>query len=277
MSDEPEQSQPVKPDDVEEPTELFEWFNKVQDVLKFWKTRDAILGGEPVYEYDRRQLSESGYLGPWHFNLTQSTLSGLPALLIPLILRILHLSKTTPAQDDLLDEILQLFGIPFILMLTAYVVGRASLWKRDATKAAKRHAAHVFLYLDGAYGFYPQLAATAVFSLALAASDASDLQAVLRFASWVGIWQLIVSMKTIPNELFWALGYSSHPDRKSITLFQEGAFRPAKPVVAKEGDPPKWKYRLCVLFVLPMIVIAFLVLVSLLSLALHLVFRFIAG
>lgn len=67
----------------EGPIELFEPVGKAKDLLKFWKTLNAVSRQEPLYDYDKRRLEDAGYQGPWHFNLTQSVISGLPGLMIP--------------------------------------------------------------------------------------------------------------------------------------------------------------------------------------------------
>jgi hypothetical protein len=150
-------------------------------------------------------------------------------------------------------------------MLTAYVVGRASLWKPDSTKTARRRVGRVFLYLDGAYGFYPQLAMTTVFALFLLSPDTAPLRSYLL---WISIWQLSVSMRTIPAQLFHIIGYANAErvlaPNIPITLFPGPDSASVDPNLS-QPDPPIWKYRLCVLFVIPAIAIGVLITVFIVS------------
>ena len=140
------------------------------------------------------------------------TKAGLPALIIPFCIHLLARSDRVTNSEEAgesgnkLTEILNSFSLPFVLMLTAYVVGRAGLWKPDSTKAARRRVSRVFLYLDGAYGFYPQLAIAAAFTCFFLNPE---LQPLRTFLFWISIWQLIVYMRTTPAQLFRIIGYSN--------------------------------------------------------------------
>jgi hypothetical protein len=279
---EPESS--PEPNEVEGASELFEWVKKVKEVLNFWRTRQAILDNEPVYEYGKKKLEEHQYLGPLQFNFVQSTISGLPAFIVPVCARMFGISGIAEeGKDEAFNrtwEILGSFAVPFILMLTAYLVGRASIWKRDATKAAKRRAAAIFLYLDGAYGFYPQLAATVASSILTLPVDLASIGNLPTFLWLSFFWQLDVSMKAIPKELFSALGYTEFVPTGSLVDLLRGDLssedRSPTPVVSK-GNPPKWKYRTCVLLVIPILVVTVWFVTFLLSLALSPVVRFFSG
>jgi hypothetical protein len=261
----------VRDDEVEGPSELFEPLQKIKEVAQFWRTRSAILNGDPIYDYGKKRLENEKLLGPWQFNLIESTIAGLPALIIPFCSHVIaHLqgisaSKPLTEPDNILSEVLQSFSVPFILMLMAYVVGRACLRKRDGTTMARRRAGRVFLYLDGAYGFYPQLALTAAFTVLLLNPELSPVRS---YCFWLGIWQLFIYMKTIPSELFHAVGYANAyrdlSPNAPIKLFATHDTISVDPTIS-HPDPPLWKYRLCVLFVIPAIslgVIAVILFVS---------------
>jgi hypothetical protein len=251
----------------EGPSELLESVNKVKDLLKFWKTRAAVLAEEPLFDYDKNRLERSGYLGAWHFNLLQSSISGIPGFLIPIFARWLHLAGSDESADDSISEAIQSFAIPFVLMLTAYLVGRASLWKVDSTKAARQRAARIFLYLDGAYGFLPQLAASAAFALFLLAPEAPPLRSVI---FWIGIWQLIVYMRTIPEQLFHEVGYTDRilSPYTTISLFPAEPEGSRKNVMSR-STPPLWKFRICVLVVVPIVSLIVLGVLLALSMFVH--------
>jgi hypothetical protein len=231
------------------PAGLFEPIEKARKYLKYWKTRKAVLHMEPLYDYPKKKLEELGYFGTWEFNLIQSTLSALPSLLIFGCARLLHLEFPKEAVNETFTEVLRAFGIPFTLTLTAYVLGRASLWKPDATEAARKRAARIYLYFDGAYGFYPQMAFSATYAVAtLNPGELSALfLAVLAFS-----WQAGISLIVIPLDLFDRLGYGFYiPDveRRWTTLFRNEA--KAKEFVVFPIKPPLRQYWFSVLYIVP--------------------------
>src|SRR5207244_11073606 len=152
-------------DEFGSPAEMFEIVDRIRSYVSFWKTRDAILNAEPLHDLTSKQLEEKHYLGPWKFNVVQSALCGTPSLVIFWVAGLLGAMPSERPRDVTFAEILKAFGIPFILMLSAYIVGRASFWKRDVTTASRKRAARIFLYLDVSYGFYPQLAMSCRYSL----------------------------------------------------------------------------------------------------------------
>jgi hypothetical protein len=235
-------------DDFDEPSSMVEPLEKIREITKFWKTRRAILSGLPLYDFSKKALDDEGYLGPWKFNLLQSTLSALPAVIVPFLARYFHISTSDADSDDILNEVFESFALPFILMLTAFVVGRASVWKADSTKATKKRAARIFLYLDGALGLFPQLFAVAV--LSIADYDQFELPS---FVLWlISMWQLFVTMNTIPDRLFLVLGYRTRR-RKQLRMNQLRFGRPPMEPDMSLPKPPTWKYRFCILCVVPTI------------------------
>lgn len=266
MPDKPDCGSRANEEQFEGPGELFEPLKKFREISTFGKTLAAVLKGEPLYDFDKQRLQKEGYLGPWQFNALQSTLSGLPAVIIPFCARLFGVSGGE--GDDKLNEILQSFAVPFVLMLTAYVVGRASLWKRDATLAARRRAGRIFLYLDGAYGLYPQLAACGVYTLFFLFPNVDFIRYMIYAVSGQ---QLVIYMKTIPDRLFTELGYLSVTEVSGsgapITLFASQS-KPQE-TLAPRSVPPKWKFRLCVLFVIPAIAITVSAAIYFVSMAIH--------
>jgi hypothetical protein len=93
MSPEGQPSDVGAPEEADSPAELFEWVDKFRNFKKFRATRDAILAGEQLSDYRKKELKEHHYLGPWLFNLFQSTISGLPALAIQFCAHLLGLSQ----------------------------------------------------------------------------------------------------------------------------------------------------------------------------------------
>ncbi|HVJ07000.1 MAG TPA: hypothetical protein VM554_01315 [Acidisarcina sp.] len=256
-------------------SELFEPLNKLNDLTRFWKTRNAILTEEPLFDYGKQRLEKEGHLGPWQFNLLQSTICGLPAIVLPLAVRVvkhlvgLPIPTDEPETLDKISEMVQTFSVPFILMLSAYVIGRASLWKGDRSRSSRTHAARAFLYLDGAYGFYPQLAVCTAFTLFLLAPEVPPIRS---FWFWASIWQLYIYMKTIPVQLFHVVGYANADRVLSpnipVTLFPPED-KTSRASTLSRPDPPLWKYRLSVLLVIPILSALVLAVITGISLALH--------
>ena len=157
------------------------------------------------------------------------------------------------------EELLKPFAVPFILMLTAYIVGALSLWHSDATKEAKKRAGRIFLYLDAAYGLYPQIGASLITSAW--SYDPASVSIIAPFSFWISWSQLIIYLTIIPAELFRAVGYTHYQG----SAVPDGEEHTESLVSSTRRGPPKWKYRLCILIVLPMISV--LVGIGLISLA----------
>lgn len=253
MSDAPDETKTAK-EDFEKSSELFEPLERIKDFGKFWRTRQAVLSGEPLYKYPKKELDRRKLLGPWKFNIIQSSIAGLPSVFI---IALYHFFKKLEGSEISggyePTEFIKALSVPFILMLTAYVVGRASFFEADSTKTTRTIASRLFLYLDAAYGLYPQLGVTTLYALIIIPSLFEHMGTVFyAFA----IWQLIVSMKTIPHELFTSLGYTrtsqAVDSNSTITLFDNPGQTTKESLVSRQ-DPPIWKYRLAVLIVIPVI------------------------
>ena len=61
MSSDSKPNASLKPDEAEGPSGLFAWVNKINDVLRFSRTRTAILNNEPLYDYAKKQLDSISY------------------------------------------------------------------------------------------------------------------------------------------------------------------------------------------------------------------------
>ena len=185
------QGQPPK-DDFESPLEYIlpiikKIKSKAEDARKFFKTRHAILDGEPLYNIGKSELSTKGFMGPWAFNAAQSTICAAPGVIATATCWMLwgsvvatkvaesasKLPQTTEQIDPLQESITSLLSPidplqesitsslspmvpPFTLFIVVYVAGLAFLpsgyYKIKSWKAAARK----YLYLDAALGFWPQ-------------------------------------------------------------------------------------------------------------------------
>jgi hypothetical protein len=257
---------PATPSDYEPlvtGSDLFAPLAKLNKFRKYWKTRGAILSGVPVYDMPKEEREKAGYFSAWSFNTAQSSLSATPALLFGIVGPYLGL-KTI--EDNFATHWFRMIWpicIPFVLMFTAYTVGRLSLWKRDATRDARVRAARIYLYLDGAYGLFPQLALSAV-----TIPELFPLMQEARVLQLIGFWQFTISMRNIPNDLFPALGYwggrhnllfhgTGIPQIFTTASEDENAKR------VSQSEPPVWRYRLSVLVLAPAIAIGVAVIVLL--------------
>jgi len=225
------------------PSAIFEPLEFFRKVKKFSKTRTAILNKAPLYDYSTAQLERQGFMGAWTFNLAQSTIAALPGTTYTGLKWLLFEQGTSGSIAEKLLEISNPLLIPFVLTATAYIVGRFSVRSEDLTKAERNKASRVFLYLDGAYGFYPQLLMScsvpfAVGELDLYSGTLSRL--LLAWTFWfISSCTLIFYLFYLPLDLFGALGYR---------VGGLGDRRPSPPIV---------RYRLCMLVVVPLVALTF--------------------
>jgi hypothetical protein len=233
------------------PSELFEPVEFIRNLKSFWKTRAAVLRKAHLYDCSPAQLQKLGLMGAWKFNFTQSTIAALPGTTYAVVRGVL-LEAGPKSVADKLSDISTPLLIPFILMSTAYIVGRLCVRPEDSTKAKRNQASRAFLYLDGAYGFYPQLlmSCAAPFSFGPNPGSVAKLVTLCIFGT-VSVWQLIIQLIYLRKNLFNVLGYRT---------FGLSDPRPA---------PPTLQYILSVLIVIPVVTsflkIAFSVLVMALS------------
>jgi len=181
-------------------------------------------------------------MGPWEFNLTQSTIAALPGTVYATLRELLFEPNVSSPVAQKFKEISDPLVIPFILMLTAYTIGRASLRKEDSTKSKRDRGSRIFLYLDGAYGFYPQLLLSSAASFGWSRIDFDagvSIKALVPYIfSVVAAVQLLIYLVFIPEDLFNALGYRAFGLKDN---------RPT---------PPKGRYRLAILVIIPLLIFA---------------------
>jgi hypothetical protein len=206
--------------------EIFEPVKQFLDVKKFLKTRQAILEGEPLYKSTKSDLTVAGYMNPWKFNVMQSTICSIPGVIIAGLTSLFLVSSPIavvkavqdPVQQKILSTLLPLKP-PFILLLSVYVIALCSLPPGFVTKPNWDAAKRKYLYLDAAYGIWPQLIlATCVALMGLLPS----LIAVISLA-WLGtlIWQSIITAFKIREGMF-EFDYLA----ESETMFQPLKERP---------------------------------------------------
>jgi len=162
--------------------ELVGWFEKYTKLKKFLVTRKAIREGEVLVDLSADDLKQRDLMGPLSFNVYESTLAGLPSLLITTFVGILFpLVPKVVEPDGALSEFQRAFLVevsniapavvktlspfipPLFLLWSSFVMGWGSVESFDSNRASRRRSRDGFLYLDGAYGLLAQtLLATAI-------------------------------------------------------------------------------------------------------------------
>jgi hypothetical protein len=233
-------SDPGEPDG---PSTIFEPLEFLRKVKKFSKTRAAILNKLPLYDYSTAQLRQQGFMGAWSFNLAESTIAALPGTTYAGLKWLLFEQSTPQSTTEKLSELSAPLLIPFILTATAYIVGSLSVRREDLSKDKRKKASKVFLYLDGAYGFYPQLLMSCLVPFAISPGDwySGGLPHLLwALPFWIlSAWTFILYVFYLPEDLFGALGYR---------VQGLGDTRPS---------PPTARYRLAILVVVPLVGLTF--------------------
>ena len=218
--------------EADKPSEIFEPLEFLHKIKSFWKTRTAILNKVPLYDYSSPQLVQQNFMGAWKFNLAQSTIAALPGTTYASLRGFFLEQNSSKSMAERLFEISHPILIPFVLTATAYIVGRLSLRPEDLTRNKRKRASRIFLYLDGAYGFYPQLLMSCF--VPFVGSDPDQLFTWLPFLI-ISSWTFVLYVFFLPEDLFQALGYR---------VLGLGDVRPS---------PPTGKYRVAILVVVPFV------------------------
>jgi hypothetical protein len=221
-------------------TQFVEKFNSWQ---KFWRTRRAIFTDLSLARRSKAELESGGLLSAWKFNLAQSAFSALPSLVVGKALSFIYPTPETPVElngsmsflqkvwaqsqplSNQIFDVLWPAMVPFVLFLMARMIAWGSLKKISATPLRKEQARNAYLYLDGAYGFYPQLFAALGFALAsrggkFSFGPQSDFPegapyfvamcyyAGIALSGTAAIWQGILNRWILAKKLFEFNGYS---------------------------------------------------------------------
>jgi hypothetical protein len=178
----------------------------------FWTTRRAILQGEPLWDYDRTQTPEK-FFGPWKFNAVQSGIAGGLAAAITNALDFLLPQAPTTSLLEVTLKWVNPFITPIWLTCLAFLMGWGSLKKEHSSPSERARARAAYLYLDGAYGFWPELllASLIAFSrlnMLLMMISYSAYSAVFLSYIVVSIWQIYITLGKLPKLLFTANRYS---------------------------------------------------------------------
>ncbi|HEY0795244.1 MAG TPA: hypothetical protein VGD64_05640, partial [Acidisarcina sp.] len=170
--------------------ELLGWFDKYSRLKRFMATRRAIRDGQILVDLSSEDLRRLDLMGPLRFNVYESTLAGVPSLLITACVGVLfplepkavpfvdaqsdfarafliEVSKVTPSVFRTISP----FVPPVILLWSSFVMGWASLESFDSNSTTRRRSRNGFLYIDGAYGLLAQTLLATAIGLALIDSE----------------------------------------------------------------------------------------------------------
>lgn len=218
---------PIPEQLTEAKSKLAKW---VVDIRSFYRTRNAIQSGVPLYDWTPSDLQSSGYFGPWKFNSFEKLVIGSSASAIANLANLL--SGETPKEVQPLvaigPELSPLFSTilgwlnPFLIPLYVtgfvYLMGWGSLHQKDSTPLKRQRARHAYLYFDATHGLYSQLYLVFVLSFAsttLGQRLLSAFPAPLELGIYLTviaavIWQTMIVLRKIPRLLFAANGYSTN-------------------------------------------------------------------
>jgi hypothetical protein len=225
-------------------------YEKWQALKKFFYTRSVVLrpqfGAEIIAtDFDSRQI-----MGPWKFNAFQSAIASAPALVVIGLIHLLFETNDEDVQRRVASgtkEALSAFVVPFSLMLAVLIIRRACLDTDDQILETRRRAAKLYLYYDGALGLYSQMLAALAYALwtkidgiSIVTVESQQMLAGMLYTLFIAfwIWQLLVSIRSVPRRIFAALGYA--PDIEEVTNGSRQA--------------PWLKYRGAILVAVPLLV-----------------------
>jgi hypothetical protein len=196
--------------------EVIPLIKKLNEVRKFFKTRTAILRGEPLYLSSQDELKAQGYMGPWAFNVAQTLIDSLPGMMMSAALWVFFAVEETvqpvvadPVQAKLASWLSPLKG-PLTLLTLVYAIAIAALPPGYLNRANWKAAARKYLYLDGAHGFWSQLLLASSIALLSIPSPALALDPGAQAIATVGLlgfvicffWQGIITAWRIRSDMF---------------------------------------------------------------------------
>jgi hypothetical protein len=225
-------------------SDVRKWFGKLR---KFWVTRQAVLNGEALWDYkNTTALASAGYFNPVKFKLFQTGIVGGIAWFIGIILDLVwpRVEQFQAGTDAEFERLVQAaignflpFMVPVFLGAVVVLQGWGSLNRRDSTRGTRMRAEAAYLYLEAAYGLWPQFCFVVCGAVALSGFGQkvhlSVGAAVLFrcFLVFLTCWQVFyLSGIKIPKLLFRANHYSNRTAR----LWWR----------RKSDDPPKTQYAL---------------------------------
>jgi hypothetical protein len=199
-------------------------------LVKFWRTRVAVLKGVPLQDPGAAAPSTQGLLGPWEFAVCAGAIATLPSAALGFVLR--NADAQAPPFGSWSTEFIEAYNLQWSLLSVpvgiasivsaTYISAWLSLYSRDSTHQRRRTARSAYLYLSSAIGFWCTLAVGffSVFSDRVLYAWSPDrllgmptdamLLGLLTYLTGglillVWVWKLFATR--VPAELFRANGY----------------------------------------------------------------------
>jgi hypothetical protein len=199
-------------------------------LVKFWRTRVAVLNGALLHDLGVADRSTQGLLGPWGFAVCAVAIAALPSAALGFVFR--NADAQAPPFGRWSTEFIEVYNLQWSLLSVpigiasmvsaAYISAWLSLYNRDSNRERRRIARSAYLYLSSAIGFWCTLAVGffAVFSDRVLydwspdrlLGSPTDAMLVGLLAYLIGslvllvwVWKLFATR--VPAELFRANGY----------------------------------------------------------------------
>ena len=213
---------------------LLGWVDGFTKIKKFLRTRNAVRRGEKIFDLSSDDLKAKDLMGPLTFNVYESTLAGLPAAALGILLGLFFQDRPTSLQfvpgvsefkkavvteavkiAPKIGKTIQPFLPPFFLLIAAWSTAWGCLKKVDSSAAKRRRCRDAFLYYDGTYGLWVQAVLSLAISLLLVplnyVLDDSNIPLVVGVTLLIlsSLWQFYLINTKVPKLLFQDNGYDS--------------------------------------------------------------------
>lgn len=201
---------------------------------KFYRTREAIKKGIPLWKRSSAELKSAGFMGPWTANFYKSILVGLPVsitiwfidLIIPYDIwhdlfyewawnsdyeATYYELEVARISTEIMNLIIP-FMVPLGLFLFSWFASRASLRKQDLSPEKTIRARHAYLYFDASHGLTSELILAFLFSIGVILFERGiNIYESVFYLSAIliaSLWLTLVEGYVITSKLFVANGYS---------------------------------------------------------------------
>jgi hypothetical protein len=214
-------------------TKVTDWFGKLR---RFRATRQAILGGECLWDYDSEKLRKEGYLGSWSFDGLKTFNILFVIAAVEVVLSALYPGDSAisrnkfyaihPELVPLLERVSALVAAGWFCIafsMSGFLVGWGSIKPEDYTPERRGRATKAYLYLDGAHGLWSQLSWGVLAALLFYNNRAKILDPAWTAIAGISVlpvfgWQAYVNAKKVPELLFRVNRYSDDPPWNRLVL-----------------------------------------------------------
>jgi hypothetical protein len=254
---------PIPPDreEFENPLDVLPFVEKAKAARKFLNTRRAILAGERLYNLTQSEIKPRGLLGPWAFNAAKSIVVSIPGIVVGGCIAVVWPLATSGAHDPLQEKIgsalAPLMG-PIALLMAVYAMAYACLPTGYVTKKNWKAAQRKYLFLDGAYGFWPQFFIALSTALVRVPAVVANRRTLADDMQGIGLELLSVG-------LLWQC-YAAYKIKAKLTEYDYLRDRPE--MFAAILGPSTLKYYLLMGFALPIVLLGLFAILLLIEIGL---------